>query len=187
MDDIVKIKCPVCGSIFSVPNLPDLDKKTVTCPVCKKKSKIAECERIMEQKDSEATQYAYGKKKSSEDTTTLDYDKVLPIGRLVNMQTGESHQLSLGKNTIGRKVSVPLPSVTIPIEERQTHNTMSREHAVIEVTRLANGSHRHFLYHWKGKNGTYVDEKKVENADRIILNDGEVIRMGQVKVRFEIY
>jgi len=187
MDDIVKIKCPGCGSILPVRNQPDLEKKSVTCPVCKKKSRIADCQKIKEQKEDDATQYRFDSKNNDEEErTTLNREYTVPLGRLVNMQTGSVHRLSLGKNTIGRKVAEPLPSVTIAIEETQTKNSMSREHAVIEVTRLANGSYRHFLSNWNNKNATSVNGRPLVEADRIVLSGEEIIKMGQVSVRFEI-
>ena len=186
MIDTIKIKCPVCGSILQIKNQPDLDKKSITCPTCEQKSKIADCKRIVEKNiDNDATQYNAKNEKSDEDTT-IGTSPVAPLGRLVNNQNGSIHQLKLGRNTLGRKISNPLSSVTIPIDEVQTHNTMSREHAIIEVTRLSNGSYRHFLYNWKNKNGTYVNGMQVAEGERLVLNDGQIIKLGQVLLRFEL-
>lgn len=186
MIDVVKIKCPVCGSVLQIKNQPDLDKKSVTCPTCKQKSRIADCMRMASTNNSDdATQYNAGRDMGSEDTT-LGTAPVVPLGKLVNSQNGCVHQLRLGKNTIGRSVSSPLPTVTIPVDEIQTHNTMSREHAIIEVTRLSNGSYRHFLYNWKNKNGTFVNEMRLTEGERLVLNDGQTIRLGEVVLRFEL-
>ena len=185
MNDLIKIKCPICGSILHIKNQPDLDKKSITCPTCKQKSQIADCKQVAEKNDDDATQYN-SKKESGAENTILGTETVGSLGRLVNNQNGSTYQLKLGKNTIGRKVANPLPTVTIPIEEVQTHNTMSREHAIIEVTQLSNGSHRHFLYNWKNKNGTYVNGTQISTGDRYILNDGQTIRLGQVLLRFEL-
>lgn len=166
---------------------PGLDNKNVTCPICSKKSRIGDCERITEKKeqDNDATQYKSEPKRSSEDTI-LNTDPATPVGRLVNTQTGSTSQLKIGKNTIGRRVANPLPTVTNPIEEMQSNKTMSREHAIIEVTRLQNGSFRHFLYNWKNKNATCVDGTPLNGDDRVVLCHGQTIKMGQVLLRFEI-
>lgn len=164
-----------------------LDNKYVTCPICGKKSRIGDCGRITEKKaqDNDATQYRHAYPQSTEDTV-LNPDSAIPAGRLVNIQTGSIHQLKTGKNTIGRRVANPLPTVTIPIEETQTNKTMSREHAIIEVTRLQNGGFRHFLYNWKNKNSTCVDGTPLDGDDRVVLSHGQTIKMGQVLLRFEI-
>ncbi|MBO7068610.1 MAG: FHA domain-containing protein [Bacteroidaceae bacterium] len=185
MNDILKIKCPGCGTILQIKNQPDIEDKSVTCPTCKLKSKIGACERIDDQKDDDRTQYNHKQESSSEDTI-LGLDSVIAIGRLINTQTGSTHPLRLGRNTIGRKISDPLPTVTIAIEETKTQRTMSREHAIIEVTRLSNGSYRHFLYNWKGKNGTCVDGMPVAEGERVVLTHGQCITLGKVSLRFEI-
>lgn len=186
MDDKLNIKCPGCGSILQIKNLPNIQDKTVTCPTCKLKSRIRDCERIaLQRDDEEATQYGFKQKEGSEDTV-LGTTPIAGIGRLVNMHNKEIHQLRLGRNTIGRRVSHPLSTVTLAIAETQTNKTMSREHAIIEVTRLQNGSYRHFLCNWKGQNGTWVDGMPISADERMVLNHGQTIKMGQVLLRFEI-
>lgn len=184
MNEIIKIKCPNDGAILKLKNQPDLDSKTVTCPHCQNKLVIGDCEHIEEKKDDDATLYGQ-KKKQSEDDTIVDPNPTVSAGRLVNTQTGSVYQLKVGRNTIGREVMNPLPTVTLPIDETKTHNTMSREHAIIEVTRLGNGSFRHFLFNWKNKNATCVDGMPLNEGDRVVLSHGQVISMGQVNLRFE--
>ncbi len=38
MNKLIKIKCPSCGSTLAAKNIPGLEKKVVTCPVCKQKN-----------------------------------------------------------------------------------------------------------------------------------------------------
>ena len=38
MNKLIKIKCPSCGSTLAAKNTPGLEKKVVTCPVCKQKN-----------------------------------------------------------------------------------------------------------------------------------------------------
>ena len=63
---------------------------------------------------------------------------------------------------------------------------MSRNHAKIEVIRLANGSAKHVLYNWQNKNQTYVGGDPIESGDRIILNNGMVIKFANIDIRFVI-
>lgn len=185
MSETMKIKCPGCGTVLQLRRQPGIESKSVTCPTCNLKSIIGVCEKIVE-KDDDETQYGPKHISGSSEDTVLGQNSVIFLGRLVNTQNGVSYPLRIGRNTIGRKVSNPLPSVTIAIEEKQTQRTMSREHAVIEVTRLGNGSYRHFLYNWKGQNGTSVDGTPVAEGDRVVLTHGQTITMGKVLLRFEV-
>ncbi|MBR6980680.1 MAG: hypothetical protein IKH88_12720 [Prevotella sp.] len=38
MDEIIKIKCPNCKSVLATKNKPGLEKKSITCPMCKQKN-----------------------------------------------------------------------------------------------------------------------------------------------------
>ena len=186
MNDFLKIKCPGCGSILQLKKQPNLDSKSVTCPICKLKSFIGDCEKLEEKWDDDKTLINPKQKGSSDETTIVEDNICTSAGRLVNTQTGKEYQLKQGRNAIGRQIENPLPTVTIAIEETQTRRTMSREHAIIEVTRLGNGGYRHFLYNWKGKNGTYVNGTPVADGERVVLSHGQTIKMGQVLLRFEI-
>lgn len=188
MDNYIIGKCPGCGNILKITKQTDLQKH-IACPVCKMDSSIAdlksEYERFARKQDDDVTQ-AHSDKKTSDDDTEVLRRAVVPKGRLVDLQTGSVYHLKTGKNTIGRKVTVPRPNVTLPIEEVQTHNSMSREHAVIEVTQLRDGSYRHFLYNWKNKNATAVNGTLINDGERIVLRHGQEIMFGQVCLRFEV-
>lgn len=63
---------------------------------------------------------------------------------------------------------------------------MSRNHAKIEVIRLSKGNSKNILCNWQNKNPTYVGGEPLESGDRIVLNNGMVIRFANVDVKFVI-
>ena len=63
MDDIVKIKCPYCGSVLSVKNQIGIESKSVTCPICKQKSPFMDFKKVIDKSNDESTQYPGDMKK----------------------------------------------------------------------------------------------------------------------------
>lgn len=184
----ITIKCPECGKILLIKNqnnIETLSKKYVTCPVCKTRNQFENFEKVTKREDDERTITGKVPGSNNEDATILPSSST-SIGKLLNLQSKSEYQLKIGKNTLGRKVSNPLPTVSIAVEEMQTNNSMSREHAIIEVSRMGNGSCRHILYNWKNKNGTYINGTSLEGKDSAVLNDGDLLRFGQVVMKFEL-
>lgn len=81
MDEIIQIKCPFCGAVLSVKNIPDIESKNVTCPICKHKYPFSQFKRVTTSNTNddpeteypeypeypgkeERTRYAYGNKSS---------------------------------------------------------------------------------------------------------------------------
>ena len=55
MNEILKIGCPICGSVLSVKNQPGIESKSVTCPICKNKSLFSAFKKIVSKE--EKTEY----------------------------------------------------------------------------------------------------------------------------------
>lgn len=45
--DILCLKCPFCSTVFRVRNVPGIEEKNVTCPVCKRNAKFVNFKMIM--------------------------------------------------------------------------------------------------------------------------------------------
>lgn len=188
----ITIKCPHCGSVLKVPNQPGIETAIVMCSNCKEKSKFADCPKVIlkpKQTDSDATQYGPNAFKSGDDDHTVtpaDLNRASnqPIGKLVLISSGAVFQLKMGNNTIGRQASNSTASIQIPdiTQKRQ----MSRQHAIIDVVCMADGNIRHTLRNWKNKNRTLVGGTEVTEADRIVLINGQLIRMGDIDMRFTV-
>ena len=186
------IKCPHCGSILKVPDQPGIEKAFVMCSNCKEKSKFTDCPKVVlkpKQDDNDATQYGQQGAASAVGEKTIlpsDLNKAAtqPVGKLVLVGSGVTFPLKMGNNTIGRQASNSTASIQIPdITQRRQ---MSRQHAIIDVACMADGTVRHTLRNWKNKNLTLVAGAEVTEADRIVLIDGQVIRMGDIDIRFTL-
>lgn len=185
-DQFIQIKCPFCGAVLKVKQQAGLEKASITCPVCKKKTPFSDYQNVIN-KDSEETEIPGGFKtnSNSEDTTTYNEFVNTTIGCLVE-KSGKRWSLHPGVNTVGRKTQSNPQQVEIPISDYTGERKMSRNHAKIEVVRLANGSAKHILYNWQNKNMTYVGGDPIESGDRIVLNNGTLIKFANIDVRFVI-
>lgn len=105
-------------------------------------------------------------------------NKAHSCGKLVC--NGVEYPLELGINTVGRKADSSKASVQI----RTNDKTMSRMHSVIEVSILYDGTVKTVLRNSENLNPTYVGGKLLAKPDRVILNNGDIIKMGKVKIAF---
>lgn len=187
MDQFIQIKCPHCGAVLKVKQQPGLEKASITCPVCKKKSPFTDFGTVIN-KDSEETELPGGakQKQNNGDPTTL-YNPLAntSIGCLVE-KSGKRWALHLGVNTVGRKLQVDPQQVEVPVSDYTGERKMSRNHAKIEVIQLPNGVVKHVLYNWQNKNRTYVGGEPIETGDRIVLQNGMAIKFANIDVRFVI-
>ena len=198
----IKIKCPTCGKVLRLTETPNINAASFTCPVCKVKHVVGECERYTsapkpsassadetrfgnassttQQASGDETQYkgnAAGP--SADDTTRTDAAQQAKVGMLVDTN-GAAYQLAIGFNTVGRKASSSTASVQIVTDDR----TMSRNHAVIEV-RQAGGQMYHILKNGANKNPSYLNNALVGQGDQLVLNNGDRIKMGRTILTFK--
>ena len=184
MDEVLKIKCPKCGAILSVKNVPGIEDKNITCPVCKVRSAFSEYKTYqVKPVDSDATRYD-----AADETRYCDETQLTPsmprtsdAGRLVDTITGANYPLALGMNTIGRRATSSEATVQILTADRH----MSRNHAIIEVRQFPDGEVVHYLSTSANKNPTFVNGNQLAASDRIVLQSGDQIIFGSVKMRFE--
>ena len=186
MDQFIQIKCPHCGAVLKVKQQPGLEKASITCPVCKKKSPFTDFGTVIN-KDSEETELPGGAKpkQDGEDPTLYGASVNTAIGCLVE-KSGKRWALHIGVNTVGRKLQADPQQVEVPVSDYTGERKMSRNHAKIEVNCLPNGSAKHVLYNWQNKNKTYVGGEPIETGDRIVLQTGMVIKFANVDVKFVI-
>lgn len=188
MDELINIKCPYCSVILKVKNQSGLQNMSITCPVCKRKSLVRDFKVVENKQDDEQTlvsQKSQNKKSvTDEDATMVSELRIEPIGSLV-LPNGKPSQLHIGVNTIGRESRSTQAEIKLPDKEKTKR--ISRNHAKIEVKRMANGSCKHVLYNWENRNSTYVNGDVVEKDDRVVLHDNDRIRFADIDVIFRIY
>lgn len=170
----IKVKCPKCGKILRLPDSPKINAASFTCPVCKAKSRVADCQRIQDGSDAEATRYTASGQRTDE-TQIAGLAQLSQIGRLVDSY-GRAYLLQVGSNTIGRKATTSTATVQIDTQDK----TMSRSHAIIEVK----GSGMHILRNDANKNPSYLNGVLIGPSDQMVLNDGDCIKLGMTELTF---
>ena len=188
MEDIIKIKCPYCGSVLSVKNQTGIESKNVTCPICKQKSPFKDFKKVVDKVNDESTQYPGDDEKTSYKTsserTDIGTGLNFTLGKLRVMPSGPSFQLKPGKNIIGRRATQSSADFQIPME---TSKRLSREHLIIEVKKVPGKGFVHYASLCKQKtNKTLIGNEQLEYGDCVVLNHGDVIKLPDVNVKFEI-
>lgn len=185
VEQFIRIKCPHCGAVLKVKQQLGLEKASLTCPVCKKKSPFSNYNQMVNN-DNEETELPNGHKNSrNTEETEIGGVGSFVIGCLVE-KTGKRWSLHPGVNTIGRKLQADPQQVEIPIVDYTGERKMSRNHAKIEVIRQPNGSCKHVLYNWQNKNQTFIGGDPIEDGDRIVLHNNMIIKFANVDVKFVI-
>ena len=191
----IKIKCPTCGKVLRLQEMPNINAATFTCPNCKDKHIVGKCQRFVPQRSNEETQYGNASSTSSYSDETLignqsgkNNDETMVggiktqhiVGKLVD-NMNRIYQLTLGNNTIGRKASTS--SATIQVVTNDL--TMSRSHAVIDVRNIG-GQILHILKNGANKNPSYINDTLINQQDQLVLNNGDRIRMGKTTLIFKL-
>ncbi len=171
MEDIIRISCPVCGSVLVVKNSSDNAFKEVTCPVCKKRSPYASFRIVLTDANEDHTEYP---------TAYCDTGNI--IGSLVSQALSSRWQLHEGRNVVGREAQSSHAQIRLPCTDRR----MSREHLVIEVSRVEGKGFVHCASLTKEQvNPTYVGSVLLEYGDKIVLHHNDVIKLPGIELRFE--
>lgn len=191
----IRIKCPHCKVTLDVRNSTGAAEKEITCPNCHTNLMVKFKQVAVppsqpqpantEPRTTADNLYADGQAQTPAAYTDTSETMVtsLPIfdaimGKL--LYNGKKYMLQMGINTIGRKAETSKASLQIETDDR----SMSRLHSVIKVTRLLDGTLRTTIENADNKNLTYVGGQLLIDGDTIVLNDGDVIKMGNAYVTF---
>lgn len=197
MDEIIQIKCPFDGAVLSVKNQPGIENKNVTCPICKNKYPFSQFRRVTQNPGYEDpathypgsnehatgifdnhTRYAHDEKTQVGDLPNFTLGKVSVVGR------GQSFQLRPGRNVIGRKAQKSEADFKIDTADKRS---MSREHIIIDVKKVPGKGFVHYLSLYKEKvNSTYLGNEQLFYGDCIVINHGDIIKLPDATLRFEI-
>ena len=182
----IKAKCPFCGLILIVPKYRD-ENKSVTCPSCKQNTLFKDFV-VIREKQEEKTELpqSVGSESTQYEKSTVKVDDVLKckVGKLVDLESGSCFQLKIGRQVIGRKCINPPHA---DFEMLAPTKRMSREHLVVEVKNVPGRGLLHYASLYKEKvNETFIGNVRLSFGDSIILNDGDIIKLPDVKVKFEI-
>ncbi len=191
MNEIIQIKCPFCGAVLSVKNIPDIDKKNVTCPICKQTNRFVNYKLVTP--NTVGAPKVQGNEnfhpKRSFDSNSNDATQYGPmnftIGKLKLQGSDLTYQLKPGKNEVGRKSKNS--SVDFQIDTGDSRR-MSRNHLVIEVVKENYKGYVHYVSLSKENvNPTTVNGNPMcYGVDKVILNNGAVIKLPDAELIFII-
>lgn len=183
--ELIKIGCPNCGNVLGVKNISGIETKYVTCPICHFKAAFINFKRI-------------GTPISSDDRTKYPDDKITGynnslstsnsgvnnvVGSLKVLNTGQVYQLKPGVNIVGRMAQGSEATIALPNVSKK----ISRNHLVIEVNNVPGKGMVHYVSLCKSLvNLTSVGNSVLEFGDKIILNNGDIIHLPDVEIRFEL-
>lgn len=92
----------------------------------------------------------------------------------------QTYTLKNGKNIIGRKSTSKPCDILIKTDD----SFMSRNHFAIEISRGTKGL-EYLVYDVTSTNGTFINankDKKLNQMDRVLLQDGDTIQAGRTKM-----
>jgi len=195
MDEIIQIKCPFDGAVLSVKNQPGIETKNVTCPICKHKYPFTQFKRVTQTSinddpdteypgEDEHTNYDGEHTSYGEEKTEIGKQPNYTLGKVIVVGSGVSYQLRPGRNVIGRKGQKSEAHFQIDTADKRS---MSREHIVIEVKKLPLKGFVHYVSLYKEKvNKTSIGNEQLLYGDCIVLNHGDIIKLPDATLRFEI-
>ena len=183
MSDLIQIKCPFCGALLSVRNLPGIKNRNITCPICKQTNRFGQYRTGSAAAPDQGGRMPGGF--GSADEATQYGPMNFNIGRLRLQGTAISFQLRPGKNEIGRKTANSTVDFQIDTGE---HRRMSRRHLVVEVVKEPHKGFVHYVSLSKENvNPTMIDGNPLHfGVDRVILRHGALIGLPDAELRFEL-
>ena len=167
----------------------NVENKAVTCPICKERSPLVQFKVLGEPVSNPAPQPKPAPQPGQNSSSTeFDPGTIINLtntpGILVRIdESAEDIVLKVGKNVIGRKVSIETNAdfmIATPGKNR-----LSREHLVIEVKQAGNNGFVHNVSLYKEKvNDTYVGTEKLEYGDCLRLEEGDIIKLPDATLKF---
>ena len=146
--------CATCGVSLKVTNSKNEAVKVISCPRCGSKIEV----------DFE------------EDKTVIG--TVPKISRALLVMNGQSFELQMGANIVGRQSMTSEANIKLPVNDPY----MSRQHALVQVTKV-NDRLCVTLSNYKNKNATLVNGVELRQSDEVVLNHGDEIVMGDTTMK----
>lgn len=179
---IKQINCSSCGITLEVPQRNGEPFRVFHCPNCSHQLRAT----FGDPQPDDYAETIYGgakstnlhEKKTDEASTEYLHVKSMQLGSL-RCETGV-YPLHLGRNLVGRKSKSSNADVQIPVNDLQ----MSREHAIIGVTRIADGSIKTLIRNAKEHITTIVDGILLESGDEVVLTNGIILMLGQTTMKY---
>lgn len=162
----MKVKCPHegCGAVMTIPDVTGIADRMLTCPICKYRDKVAVFIAEMDKLEDVDTECCL-----SESDDTIG---VLKIAEAI-------YALVEGRNTIGRKAPSSTADVQLVVEDKY----MSREHISITVVKKSH-DYQHRIQNIATRNHVFVNGDELKSGEVLILQHGDVIKLGKTEIQF---
>lgn len=175
----MKIKCPNCGAILIVKKVQGMESKSVPCSVCKVTNPFVKFTEVKEPAyDPEDTELK--KKKSQKDDTDEEDTDFEKEALLYDMSTLKRYLLKDGLNLVGRKTYKKESVADVPIETEV--KGFSRSHFYVDVMRYG-ADLKLKMYLAENKNETFVNSERIEKDEKIILQNGDLIKCSSLELK----
>lgn len=175
---VISVVCPNCRSRLSIENVPGIQDKILSCPICKFKAKVSVFQ---------IGQAGKGGQGASDDDTLLPASLGLQVktdtGQMRVIQTGQICELRLGSQVLGRLAQSVKADLQIG-SDNYMDEYMSRRHVQIDVVRTAHGIEHH-LVEIGSKNIIKLNGKAIQRGDEIVLQFGDKLTLGRTDVILE--
>jgi len=175
------VKCDSCGLTIDVPQRGDEAFRLFRCPNCSHKLRA---DFDPQPEDSSGTIYGGGRATNRQqkrpDSEGTVYAAKKNVRTCMLKCGGKTYSLHNGRNIIGRKASVS--DTDVQIETADKH--MSRQHATIKVTRVADGSMRTLISCNKDRLTTIVNGQSLAVGDEVVLTSGVSVVLGQTSLLY---
>lgn len=161
-----KITCPKCGAMIEVGNPNNLAVRDITCP-------NPNCKVLLHVNFDDGETILADNNEQKNIPGKLQYNGHAPL------------ELKEGKQTIGRADSKHTADLGIEVDD----HAMSRLHCLIEVIKLASGKVKAIISDIRDDEKikirpTIVDNNPLCKMDRIVLDDGDYVKMGDTMIKY---
>lgn len=189
MDDKLIIKCPNCSKRLTLKVVPGIERKSLTCPACRQASPFSSFT-VLEQKSP--TPSAKSGEATRMDDLGHTHIQLGGIGAPANTNATPGRfvavdaslapmQLKEGRNILGRESSSAPVDIALPTQ----YKSISRQHLIIDVRRTAVGYVHTVMLCKSEVNRTYINAMQLAYGDQVILNDGDIVKLPNLSLRFE--
>lgn len=175
---VITVVCPNCRSRLSVNDVPGIQDKMLTCPICKFKSKVSLFQ------IGAAGKGGHG---ADDDPTRLPTGFGQQVkrdpGQMRVIQTGQICELRVGSQVLGRLAQTGTADLQIGSDDYRDEY-MSRKHVQIDVIPTPQGVEHH-LVEIGSMNIIQLNGKDINRGDVIVLKFGDKLTLGKTDVVLE--
>jgi len=177
MDKLVK--CDSCGLTLNVPQRNGEPVRVIHCPNCSHQLRV---EFDPQPKDSSETVYggemADNRQMQPSESGDTAYAQKKNVSKGMLSCNGKLYPLHSGRNVVGRKA--PSSEADVQIDSIDRH--ISRQHAIIKMTRVADGTMRALISCTKDRLTTIVGGQSLTVGDEVVLTSGITVILGETSL-----